>query len=67
METNKSRAAKKRGPNWKADCTICGKPISNRMVYDDIKGDVFNPTPVKYAHYSCSKKVKAEGKWYPAW
>ncbi len=56
----KSRGALKRGTNWKADCCVCGKPISNRMQYDYDDSNV-----TRYAHLSCSKKIP--GNWEPTW
>ena len=55
---SRSRGAKKRGVNWKATCCFCGKPIANRMKYD-------NEGRVRYAHSSCCKG-KA-GDWIRCW
>ncbi len=59
MNAIRSRAAKKRGVNWKADCSVCGKPIANRMKFDTVAK--------VYAHASCSKKKTPVGKWEDCW
>ena len=47
----RSLAAKRRGPNVKAVCAVCGKGISNRMVY---RREMWQAV---YAHQSCAKRA----------
>jgi hypothetical protein len=54
---SRSRGALKRGVNWKSTCSICGKPIANRMV--------MNKSTHEYAHTSCSRTKT--GEWEPVW
>ena len=50
----------------KATCSICGKPIFNRMhLRIDQSNGYRAPKIDRYAHKACSKKT--EGSWIPVW